>query len=253
MFVCEYDFFPDLDKTVVADLVNRELSSFIGDLYRSGQIVRDPWNVVELEDRVRLSCIIPAEDALDSRYYSRYAHRDLEQLLLKSRRPPAYRVLGKALGLPECCECKEPSSYVLFTTMLDDQPPVECGDCGRAIPLYRIPLLEGEEEHSAIRRWAGTYQACDTLFMGSGVGERFGYRQMARFDSPLTREGREICRTMSERTGRPWYYYLTKYYSAQSKLCPGCGSEWELDEPLFRLYHYKCDDCQLLSTEPCCA
>jgi predicted nucleic acid-binding Zn ribbon protein len=141
---------------------------------------------------------------------------------------------------------------VLFTTMLDDRPPVECGDCGGAVPLYRLPKLEGDEEHSDIRSWPGAYQACDTLFMGSGVGERFGYRQMSRFDSPLTHEGREICQAMAELMGRPWSYYLTKYYSAQSKSCPGCGGPWVLDEPLFGLYHYKCDDCCLLSTEPSC-
>lgn len=88
---------------------------------------------------------------------------------------------------------------------------------------FLLSLPEGEEEPGSMRQWAATYRACDALFMLSGTGERFGYRQMARLGSPLTREGREICQAMADRMGKPWYYYLHRYYSSQSKTCPGCG------------------------------
>ena len=138
---------------------------------------------------------------------------------------------------------------MLFTTFLDDAPPVRCGDCGRPVPLYRIPRLPDEEEHSDIRRWAGAYQAYDTLYMLSGSGERASYLHMSRLDSALTREGRQICAAMAERTGKPWYYYLHRDYSPQRQTCPGCGGPWALEEPLHGLYDYRCDRCCLLSVE----
>jgi predicted nucleic acid-binding Zn ribbon protein len=250
MYSIEYDFFPDPSKTDAESFYNGPLSSFLASLYRSSILIGDPWNLVPLEDRIRLFGIIPTPDALDARHYNTYARADLERLLEQSRQPPCFRIVGKVLELPDCCSCEEPGWYVLKTDFLNDGPPVQCGDCGRPVPLFRLPLLENEGEHSAVLRWDEIYQAYDTLFIQSSVGERSGYRQMSRLNSGLTREGRKICRAMAEGMGKPWYYYLNRYDDPQEPVCPGCGGPWKLTEPLHRLYDYKCDRCCLLSSEP---
>jgi predicted nucleic acid-binding Zn ribbon protein len=175
----EYDFFPDLARTSVEEYCDGVVSSFIGSLYRNGAFVDAARNLVPLEDRARLYCITPAADAFDPRYYNKYCREDLEKMLALSRQPPDFRLLGKVIGLRDCCECAAPAWYILFTTFLDDEPPVRCGDCGRPVPIYRLPKLEEEEEPGSIRQWASIYQACDRLWIESSVGERWSYRQMS--------------------------------------------------------------------------
>jgi len=252
VLLLEWDFFPD-DAQPDRDSFLDRVGWLLASLYRHGALVDRGWHLVGLEDRARYYGIIPAEDALDERHYNRYIREEFDRVVALSRQPPSFRILGKAAELGECCACQDPSWYVLLTTFLKDEPPVRCGGCGRPVPLYRIPRPPDDEEHSGIRRWAGAYQAYDTLYMLSGVGERSSYRQMSRLDSLLTREGRQVCEAMAGRTGKPWYYYLHRDYSPQRKDCPGCGGRWALEAELHGLYDYRCDRCCLLSVEPVCS
>ncbi|HIP76018.1 MAG TPA: hypothetical protein EYH12_02510, partial [Psychromonas hadalis] len=48
------------------------------------------------------------------------------------------------------------------------------------------------------------------------------------------------------------YYYLyrvagTSLESEQQRKCPSCGGEWRLEKPLFDIFDFKCDQCQLVS------
>jgi predicted nucleic acid-binding Zn ribbon protein len=248
VLLLEWDFFPN-DATD-RDSFLEAVSCLLAALYRHGALIGQGWHLITLEDQARFYGIAPAEDALETENYNRYVQEELEKVLQLSRQPPSCRVLGKAEGMRNCCACDAPTGYVLFTTFLCDGPPVRCADCGRPVPLYRIPRLPDEEEHADIRQWAGNYQAYDTLYMLSGAGERASYRQMSRLDSALTREGRQICAAMAVRIGKPWYYYLHRDYSPQRKACPGCGGSWALEEQLHCLCDYRCDHCFLLSVEP---
>jgi predicted nucleic acid-binding Zn ribbon protein len=249
MDLFECDFFPDDSEMDAERYLDAVVYPFLAALHRNGSIIGSPSHLVQLEDRLRLFCITPAEDALDARSHTPVIQGCLDRVLQRSRQPPFFRRLGTAAGLPDCCSCEDSGWYVLFTTFLSEGPPVECGDCGQPVPLYRLPPVGDDDEQSDIRGWAGNYQAYDTLFMLSGPGERSGYRQMARLDSALTREGRRICKTMAEQMGKPWYYYLHRYGTPQPEACPGCGNPWKLNEPLHGLYAYKCDRCCLVSME----
>src|SRR6266852_5319916 len=208
MFLFQCDFFPDCSQADIEDFVDTWLHPFLAALDRMGSIVERPWHVGQLGGRVRLFCMAPTEDALEAHRHSRDASACFARLVERSRQPPSFLLLGEAVGMPRCCSCQNSTWYILFTTFVSESSPVRCGDCGLPVPLYRLTLPEGDDEPGSIRRWAATYQACDTLFMLSGPGERFGYRQMARLDSPVTRMGREVCEAMADRMGRPWYYYL---------------------------------------------
>jgi predicted nucleic acid-binding Zn ribbon protein len=250
MFSFEYHFFPDAAHGDAVAFFDGALAAFLAALYRNGQVLDTPWNLVEDDGAVRWTCIAPAADALDPSHYNDACRSALAGVEAASRRPPEYRLLGRTLGSEDPCGCPDPGWYFLITHFLAERPPVRCGDCRGAVPLYRLPFVRGEEEHAAVLSWEAVYQACDTLWIGSGVGERFGYRQMARFDSPLTQEGRTLCAELAAATGKPFYYYLNKFSSRQRERCPGCGGDWGLDRPLFGRYDYRCDRCCLLSVEP---
>lgn len=250
MFSFEYCFFPDPEKGDAQAFFDSALASFMAALYRNGQVLDAPWNVVEEDGSIRWLGIAPAADALDPSHYNRGCRNALVGVEAATRQPPAYRVLGRILGSEDPCACAEPGWYVLITDCFAERPPVRCGDCHGAVPLYRLPFVHGEDEYAAVLSWEDVYQACDALWLQSGAGERFGYRQMARIDSPLTAEGRALCADLSVATGKPFYYELFKYYSPQRERCPGCDGAWRLDSPLHNRYDYRCDRCRLLSVEP---
>lgn len=250
MYTFQYDFFPDFKKANSNEYYDTVLSSFLASLSRNGQIIDQNWNIVEIGEVLRFYCISLQEDSLDTKYYNTWCKKTFTNLVEKSIRPPESIFIGKTAGLSDCCTCESPSFYVLFTNFRAEFPPVTCGDCNLPVPLYRLPYLEGEEEYSSFREWENSYQACDNLFIGSSVGERFGYRQISKIDSSLSKEGLRICREMALKTETPFYYFLHNYYSRPKGSCPLCGGSWKLDEVIHGLYSYKCDNCFLLADKP---
>ena len=108
MYLVEYDFFPDASKNDADGYWHGPLSSFLAALYQNGALMSSPWHLLRAEDRIRLTGIVPTEDALDARYYNRWASEALERLIEQSSRHPTFQILGKALGLPDCCSCPSP-------------------------------------------------------------------------------------------------------------------------------------------------
>lgn len=249
MFTFKGEFFPDPAKASLSEFYEGELAVFLHTLRRNGQLIEQHWNLVEQNGVVKLYCIAPDEDALEPRHYNRYGLEALGGLIQRSLRPPVFRVIGKTLGLSDACACESPSYYVLFSNFVAEYSPVSCGDCNLPVPLYKLPG-DSEDEYYALRQWQGEYKACDSLFVLSGVGEGFGYREISEIESPLTKEGLEICREMSQKSKRPFYYFLHRHYVPQESTCPGCGQEWKLDGKLHGIYTFKCDQCRLLSDAP---
>lgn len=92
----------------------------------------------------------------------------------------------------------------------------------------------------------------DGLQMCCETGERFGTREISRFDSSLSKRGITICIRISELTAIPTYYYLYRSTGQSRKAeekrkCPSCKGEWRLDESLHGLFDFKCSRCRLLS------
>jgi predicted nucleic acid-binding Zn ribbon protein len=165
------------------------------------------------------------------------------------------KTLGKNLWEDKrLCRCKKPSSYILWTNYISLVSPLDCGDCGGNVPLYRVPKPPepGEQEYQSIRYWEHAYQACDQLQMLCGFGERWGTRQMQDHDSGLSKLGRDVCVNLEEMLGVPVYYYLYNNRAltmAQDKerKCPECGGDWLLEESWHRLFAFRCDKCRLVS------
>jgi len=141
---------------------------------------------------------------------------------------------------------------ILFTTHLEVQSPVRCGDCFGPVPLYALPPTYNDEEHYGVVKWAADYQACDRLQMGCATGERFGLREMSHFGSSLSRRGREVCRVIERKTGTPTYYHLFRWKgrglaAERRRACPGCGGAWLLPARRHERFDFRCEACRLLS------
>ena len=247
MFACEYIFWPRRGVSR-PDFID-ELWSLAGELRRGGQTVNED-DVILKRSSIRYLCICPERDSLDPRHHTLYAEKAYNTLVRLSARKPDLKARGETVESPSGCTCQKWPFLILFTHFLDTSSPILCGGCRNPVPLYRFPRLK-DGNYSDYLTWQESYRHCDSLFIMSGVGERFGYRQMAVLNSELTELGRKLCAGLEQQTGIRVYYYLHRYYGTSAKSestrrCPGCGNKWSAhDSSVFEL---RCDGCRLLST-----
>ncbi|HEY0075563.1 MAG TPA: DUF2310 family Zn-ribbon-containing protein, partial [Abditibacteriaceae bacterium] len=193
----EFDFFPRPetrgDEWGQFDDI---LETFLNSLSKNGNIVGQ-WQILELHECVQVRVLAPEDSALDEQHWNTYAREDYARILALSERPAEFRCIAEKMGKREehpCCTCESPSAYMLFTTFLALEMPVDCFDCRRAVPLYRLPHLFNEGGHYALTGWQSTYAALDWLFMGSGVGERYAYQQLNGPRSTFNKESRQLAK-----------------------------------------------------------
>ena len=247
MFACKYSFFPK--QGIEREIFLQDFWPFVGALSKGGQTVNEDY-IIQGRSTIHYTCICPEKDSLDARHHTFYAAKAYKKLLKVSVREPQIKKTGEILETPQACQCKQRLFFYLFTHFLDRSSPVVCGKCRQPVPLYRLPRFENGA-YDDILSWQEIYRNCDSLFMESGAGEMFGYRQMSDLNSNLTILGRELCASLEKRTGVPVFYYLHRYYGASQKAeakrrCPGCGSKWVEQES--NVFGLRCDKCKLFST-----
>jgi predicted nucleic acid-binding Zn ribbon protein len=84
------------------------------------------------------------------------------------------------------------------------------------------------------------------------VGRAVPARREEGWRSPHSREGRDLAKLLRRKTGKPVYYYLTKYFGTSEarerrRVCPSCGRRWMLASPLHQIFDFQCNRCRLLS------
>jgi predicted nucleic acid-binding Zn ribbon protein len=241
-----------LDKRVHRDRALEALQGYIGALWRNGQLLGSQTPIAHTRAGYSVFANLPAADSLDRRHANRHVRRYLRALAgIGFKAPKVQRLGSDPEGIPPC-RCRRRPFLILFTTFLHEDSPVRCGACFHPIPLYVFPATGDGGDHHYILRWQSTYQATDWLWIGSGAGERFGHDQMARHDSPLSKDGCDEAKTLALKARRPVYYYLSKslarsYRQERARKCPSCGRRWLLDKPLHDIFDFKCDSCRLLS------
>lgn len=222
--------------------------AYVNALYWHGRILGD-WLITSQKDGWRVYGTVPAQDALRHLDDAAIIRRRKADLKSAGVATPRARVIGDVPEGQKDCRCGEPSAYYLFTTFLDNGPPLRCIDCNGVTPLYRLPrTINNDYIHS----WKSNYQACDTLQIGCAVGVRFAERQMAELGSPLTTRGLAVCDHIRNETGRTVYYYLFRANGRSRagevrRKCPKCGGTWLLSKPLHSKFDFRCDKCALLS------
>lgn len=227
--------------------------SLMCSLRRNGQIIDGEYTLSKVPEGVKAFVRVPCIDSLDEKYNNKYVNFDYDKLRDFENFAIEKILIGEEVEASRTCTCKSHTSFILFTHFLDTTTPLCCGDCLGPVPLYKILPLDGKSNYHGFLHWQSNYKACDTLQMGCTVGERFGSQQMFKLDSPLNKQGLDICNEITNLTGIPTYYYLHKATSGISmkkekeRKCPNCGGEWLLEEPYLGRFDFKCDQCKLLS------
>ena len=227
-------------------------SDLIGPLAQDGHILGDGHRIIALENELALYAAIPAEDALEKSNWNSWVTQSIEKLASVGLGDLELSILGPLHEEWPACACTDRTYLILYTNLFEIAPPVKCGDCRCPVPLYRLPRMEHDSFYR-VRGWDSDYKSCDSLWLNSSTGGRFGARELERIDSSLSRCGLELCAELEASTGKPVYFYLWHYYGRSSKQelarkCPKCGAEWLLAEPLHGLFDFRCDPCRLLSS-----
>lgn len=139
----------------------------------------------------------------------------------------------------------------MSTNLLSKTSPLDCGKCDKIIPIYKLKNINNDDRRN-LNIWEDNYIACDKLQMNSSVGEKWATLQMTDFDSELTKEGINVCKSIHKKTGIRTYYMLYNYRPISNKKdkarkCPSCQGEWLLKKQLNGFYDFKCDTCLLVS------
>jgi predicted nucleic acid-binding Zn ribbon protein len=244
MYLIRMKFPLDPDRGSFEEYV-REVGILMAVYYRNGQQLQTPDQQWRRGNTLHVQAVLPARDALSPRHGNRFVRDFLRRV---RRRSSASPVFGRASEIPESvrdCRCRRPRRYFLHTGVGAEVPPVRCGDCFLAVPLYRLPYPGKEEEHASLVSWEMEYQSCERLWYGGIAGEAFAYRQLSSLRSKLVRFGRSLCRELEKKTGKPFYYPLFLYRANPTPRCPGCSESWEPDSKDW-YFRYRCDPCRLL-------
>jgi predicted nucleic acid-binding Zn ribbon protein len=223
------------------------LDVFLCCLRGNGNIIGD-WFPLNLRDRVQVRVMTPERCSLEERFFSIYAADDFTKLRALCCQAPHFRLIEEVGDEESCCTCENPSSYVLFTTYLDRSLPVDCGDCGYPVPLYRLPYLGDEKEHFRLRSWQSQYAALDALYMASFVGERLAYHQLHNPRSAFNRWTRQVAKELEGKSHKPVFVFILHAYQDFGDECPLCKRHWRLAEKR-GIFAFKCEHCHLLSSE----
>lgn len=197
-------------------------------LYKNGQILNN-WIIEEHIDYLEVRVTTTDDDSLNSKYFNNYILKELENFTLD------ITILSDDASATDCCNCDEHSYYILAVNPNDSSSPIICGDCGKEIPLIRIPYLYNEEEHYSILNFQQIYSSVDNLWMNS-LSDRFTKRQITNHDSQLNKLGLDIVNELEKKVNKPVYLFIANpiggYFEFEKnnknlECCPKCGGEFK--------------------------
>lgn len=248
MYTYEYLFFPKTFEEPEIDEFDDRMQWFIASLAKNGQILSAFQNTVKYADHYAYRVVALEMDSIDEKYNNKYTVQFLEEVIEMSAKPPELVFVGENYDIEDCCVCEAPSHYILFSESGFYAPPILCGDCKSPVPLYKFPKTYDNSEYYNLLGWQKVYQSCDRQFM-EGIGERHGYKMMNDPDSLLSQEALKYCNMLEEKTGKPFYYYLFRYYSKNKLFCPKCKEAWKNNDQDKIHYEFVCHKCRLVSND----
>lgn len=205
------------------------LENLLSMLYKNGQIL-DNWIVEQYDDCLEVRVTTTDDDSLNPKYYNQYIIQEVENFTLETT------ILADDACATDCCHCEEHSYYIIAVNPDDASSPIICGDCGKEIPLIRIPYLYNEEEHYSILTFQSIYNSVDKLWMNS-LSDRFTKRQIINPDSQLNKIGLDIRSELENKVKKPVYLLIAnpiggwfEFEKNNKNLhsCPKCGGELKL-------------------------
>ena len=233
------------------DELANEFEGLVSILYKNGQIWKE-CVLIQEKNAIRAHVQAYEKASLQKKFCNIYFEQYRKKLEELSGSKLMIRPHGKTTLHCEPCHCREHDRFILQTSFSHNCSPITCGSCGGAVPLYRLPYLGDEKEHYSILTWVSNYKACDHLNMNCGFGERWATKQMSDPNSGLSKDGRELCKEIEEKTGVPTYCYLYNYRNVtreqdEQRTCPVCGKPWFQNEDAFWAEQFRCAPCRLVS------
>ncbi|MBE2290287.1 MAG: DUF2310 family Zn-ribbon-containing protein [Chitinophagaceae bacterium] len=234
------------------ELLN-EFEFLLGSLCKTGQILKK-YESPYIENNEIVSFQRTHEStSLSKKYHNEYVNAHWNNL---EKWCNSKLMVKRVATYPSCirlsCKCKNPGFYVLFTHTFNDLSPVQCGECRRSVPLYKIKGLTSDELYE-ILSWETNYKACDDLQLGCRVGEQWATKQMSDAFSQLSKQGIANCISIKRATGAPAYYYLFNYKNISKKVdrsrkCPSCKGDWLINDNAEKFHNFLCKKCNLISS-----
>ena len=250
MYVVEILFECFDDTTISA--VDRSINGLMEALRYNGQVLGREFPVVMGEGVFTVRAVCPEADALHPDNHSDYVRFCMKSLSDACLLAPKVRLLGRDLNSEQAAEEEKPEWQVLYTTYVHTCSPLRSGDTLLPIPLYRNPpTLNGD--HKAVIKWQTEWQACDELQMaGACKAEHAALKEIMDVESDLFRRGWDLRGRIEYITKIPTYYYQYRVggkslVEEKMRKCPKCGSEWALEQPIHDIFHFKCDNCRIVS------
>lgn len=162
-----------------------------------------------------------------------------------------FQVIGDDLNSDQTASNSHPAWQMLYTTHLQSCSPLHSGENFAPIALYK--QLQNQPHLSQdVIKWQENWQACDQLQMNGAILEHQALNEITDHQSTLTKHGRHLAQEIEKISHIPTYYYLYRVggkslENEQHRHCPECGGNWALKEPIFEIFHFKCDQCRLIS------
>ena len=190
-------------------------------LRKNGQVY-EGFQVVREDTAYAVYVIMPDKDALDLAFCTEEtvnAVKDLAAIFLLEVIP-----LGEVISCESSCTCEASTWYMLYTDLSTAESPLVCGDCGKPVPLYKLPAILDKEGQSNFINWQDQFKALQSL-------DVYNYAHEMTEDAiynPQSRSnkmGRALCRTLEKAKSVPVFYHLEQKRTA-GDACPVCGKAW---------------------------
>ncbi|MEE2001707.1 DUF2310 family Zn-ribbon-containing protein [Alkalimonas sp. MEB108] len=230
----------------------QQIRQYLEALIFQGQLIGREFPTYFAGDHFCSRVILPTEDALKPQYHSQRGQQALAALPEAGLSYPKLKLLGQDLMSSHTDPCQPAPGYLLFTNFAEQVSPLRCSEHFAPVPLFRL----GAEKHSDYEdfiRWQLQYQALDEIQMQQQrVLPKSAENALQQLHSKLNRQGRRLARRVEQLSGKACYYYLYSGSSPDcqleaSKVCPGCGSDWQLSDHWHGLFQFRCDNCRLVS------
>ncbi|WP_108650422.1 Zn-ribbon-containing protein [Dongshaea marina] len=250
MYTAELTFECYQDTTITA--VERAISQYLEALRYNGQILGREFPTSMQEGVFVARVVCPEGDSVSERNHSLQVKKLKALLHSAGVLEPKVRVTGQDLFSDHTDNCQERSWQILFTTFLSTCSPLRCGEDFAPIPLYWLPEPVANGDHKAVLKWQQEWCAADELQMGGSVLEHETLDELGTTQSRLFRRGYDLAKRIAYISKTPTYYYLYRIGGASkeqelARLCPRCGGEWRLEQPIHDIFDFKCDKCLLVS------
>lgn len=243
-----FECFDDTTITAAEKSINGLLEAYRA----NGQVLGREFAVAFNEGDFRVRLLMPEKSSLAKRFNSPWVNSALNDLTHAKLLAPREKYIGQDIN-SESSSSEKPSWQLIYTSYVHMCSPVRNGDTLQPIPLYQLPATFNGD-HKRVIRWQTEWQACDELQMAAATKAEFAaLEELTSTDSDLFRRGWDIRGRIEFQTNIPTYYYLYRVggdslASEKLRSCPRCGNtEWLLDEPLLDMFHFRCDECRIVS------